>query len=99
METKELQKQCVDLTKLIDQKYKITRDPQLAFTQLIEEIGELAVDVNMPKLRNQELNTESLKQDFADIFLLLSALADLYGIDIETAMKEKLEVLKNRHGL
>lgn len=99
METKELQKLCSDITKLIDQQYNIQRDPQLAFTQLIEEIGELAVDVNLPKLRNKELDIKSLEADFADIFLLLSALANLYNIDIETAMKEKLEILKKRHNL
>ena len=99
METKELQRQCVELTAQIDKKLNITRDPYLAFTQLIEEVGELAVDINLPKLRNKETDMVSLKSNFADIFLLLSALADLYDIDIETAMTEKIKIIKGRHGL
>jgi len=99
METKELQQICAELTARIDEKYEIERDPQLAFAQLIEEIGELAVDINRPALRNQDLDQDSLKQDFADIFLLLSALANIYDIDIETAMQEKIEILKERHEL
>ncbi|MFA7169551.1 MAG: nucleotide pyrophosphohydrolase [Candidatus Paceibacterota bacterium] len=99
METKELQQICTELTARIDEKCEVERNPQLAFTQLIEKIGELAVDVNLTALRNQDLDKESLKQDFADIFLLLSALASLYEIDIETAMKEKIEILKERHEL
>ncbi|MDD3190685.1 MAG: MazG nucleotide pyrophosphohydrolase domain-containing protein [Candidatus Pacebacteria bacterium] len=99
METKDLQQICTELTARIDEKYEIDRDPQLAFAQLIEEIGELAVDINRPALRNQALDEESLKQDFADIFLLLSALANIYDIDIETAMQEKIEILKERHEL
>lgn len=99
METKELQRLCTELTAQIDKKYDINRDPQLAFLQLIEEVGELAVDINLPRLRNKETDMSSLKGDFADIFLLLSALADLYDIDIESAMMEKITILKERHFL
>ena len=66
METKDLQQICAELTARIDEKYEIDRDPQLAFAQLIEEIGELAVDINRPALRNQALDEESLKQDFRE---------------------------------
>jgi len=96
MEIKEFQKKCADAVDKIDKRYGIERDPQLAFTQLIEEIGELAKDVNLKKLRKQEPDKENLSGEFADVFLQLAMLAEMHGVDLEEAVENKVRKLKER---
>ena len=96
METKEFQKKCADVVDKIDKKYGIDRDPQLAFTQLMEEIGELAKDVNIKKLRKKEPDKENMSGEFADVFLQLAMLAEMYGVDLEEAVENKINKLKER---
>ena len=96
MEFKEFQKKCADAVDKIDKRYGIERDPQLAFTQLIEEIGELAKDVNLKKLRKQEPDKENLSGEFADVFLQLAMLAEMHGVDLEEAVENKVRKLKER---
>ncbi len=96
MKTKEFQKKCVEVVNKIDKKYGIDRDPQLAFTQLMEEIGELAKDVNLKRLRKQEPDKENLSGEFADVFLQLAMLAEMHGVDLEEAAENKINKLKER---
>lgn len=51
------------------------------FRWLIEEIGELA-----RAIRN--MNTEELNEEFSDVCAWLFSLANLYEIDMESAMKK-----------
>ncbi len=97
METKEFQKKCAKFVKEIDKKYNIKRDFYLSFTQLIEEVGELAKDINSLKLRNKKLDKDNLEGEFADVVLQLAALADLYNVDFERVVEEKIKILKERH--
>lgn len=99
METQQFQKKCSDMVDRIDKKYNIDRDPHLSFTQLMEEIGELAKDINLPKLRNKEIDVDNLEGEFADVFMQLCALAELYHVDIEESTERKMEILKGRHNL
>jgi len=96
MEIKEFQKKCADIVKKIDSKYGIERDPQLAFTQLVEEIGELAKDVNLKRLRKREPDKENLSGEFADVFLQLATLAEMHGVDLEEAVENKIGELRKR---
>lgn len=96
METKEFQKKCADVVNKIDKKYGIERDPQLALAQLMEEIGELAKDVNFKRLRKQEPDKENLSGEFADVFLQLAMLAEMHGVDLEEAIENKINKLKER---
>jgi len=96
METQEFQKKCADIVEKIDKKYGIERDPQLSFTQLIEEIGELAKDINSRRLRKQEPDKENLSGEFADVFLQLATLAKMHNIDLEEAVENKIKKLKER---
>lgn len=88
---------CVKIIKDIDAKYKIDRDQYLTFTQLVEEIGELAKEINTPRLRNKEIDYENLKGEFADVILQVFILAKMLNIDVEEAVKYKVEILKNKH--
>ena len=99
METKDFQKKCVEMVKKIDKKYEIKRDSHLSFTQMVEEIGELARDINYPRLRNKKIDKENIEGEFADVILQLSILADMFNVDFEKAVESKYEILKNRHKL
>jgi NTP pyrophosphatase (non-canonical NTP hydrolase) len=99
METKEFQKKCAEIVKSIDVKYKLTRDEHLSFVQFMEEVGELAKEINKPKLRKEEIDRENLKGEFADVVLQLFILADMLGVDVEDAVELKLKILKERHGI
>ena len=99
METKEFQKMCAEIVKKIDAKYNINRDPHFSFVQLMEEIGELAKEINKPKLRNKEIDKENLEGEFADVILQLSILAGMLGVDFEKAVESKIRIIKERHGL
>jgi len=96
MDIKEFQKKCADAVDKIDKKYGIERDPQLAFTQLIEEIGELAKDVNSKRLRKTDPDKKNLSGEFADVFLQLAMLAKMHGVDLEEAVENKINKLKER---
>lgn len=97
MEVKKFQELCAQIVGKIDQKYGIKRDPHFSFTQLMEEIGELARDVNLPKLRGKKRDKKNLEGEFADVILQLSILAKMLNIDLEKSVREKIKVLKQRH--
>lgn len=99
MDTKEFQKLSSQIVKKIDKKYNIDRDAQLNLSQLLEELGELARVANLKKLRNKNPEKKDLEDEFADVLLQLAALADFFDIDLEKAVLDKIEILKQRHNL
>jgi len=99
METKELQKNAVEMVDVLDKKFNVKRDAQLNFTQMAEEIGELAKDINKPRLRGVQPDMNNMRGEFADVFLQLSKQADIAGVDMEKAVLGKIEELKKRHGV
>jgi len=96
MDIKEFQKMCSGIVSKLDEKYKVDRDGQLAFVQLVEELGELAKEVNRKKLRKAEPDNKNLSGEFADVFLQLAKLAEMNNIDLENAVTEKIKELKER---
>jgi NTP pyrophosphatase (non-canonical NTP hydrolase) len=99
MDVKEFQKLSSDIVRKIDKKYNIDRDAQLNLSQLLEEIGELARIAKLKKLRNQNPEKKELEDEFADVLLQLTILADYYDINLEKAVLDKIEILKKRHNL
>ncbi len=99
MEARELQKIAAEIVDILDNKFNVTRDDQLNFTQMVEEIGELAKEINLPRLRSRQPERKNLEGEFADIFFLLSKMAHMKGIDLEEAVLNKLKVLHERHNL
>lgn len=92
-------KEYTKIVKDLDEKFKVERDVHLTFVQMLEEIGELAKEINRPKLRHTEIDKENLKGEFADIFLQFLMLAELMGVDLEGAVEYKTKALKERHEL
>jgi len=96
---KKNQKKGSSIVRQIDTKYNIERDPQLCLAQLMEEIGELARAVNTPRLRGKKLDRDNLNEEFADVLLLLFTLAEMHDVDLQQVLVDKMEILKQKHGL
>ncbi len=90
---------CAKVVGEIDAKYGIARDPHFSFTQFMEEVGELAKEINKPKLRNKEMDRENLNGEFADVILQFFTLASMLEVDVEKAVEAKMAILKERHDL
>ena len=99
MNVREFQKLASDIVREIDEKLGVNRDAHISISQLLEELGELARAVNSERLRNKVPKKKELEEEFADVFLQLSILADIFGVDLEKAVLDKIEILKKRHGL
>jgi NTP pyrophosphatase (non-canonical NTP hydrolase) len=97
MEVKDFQKKSAEVVFKLDKKFSVNRTEQMALSQLLEELGELAKEVNRPALRNQQFNREALEDEFADTTLQLVALAEKLNIDIEKAVKNKIKTLAERN--
>jgi NTP pyrophosphatase (non-canonical NTP hydrolase) len=95
----EFQKSCAKAVIEIDAKYNIKRDLQFSFTQLMEEIGELAKEINMPRLRNKGIDFDNLEGEFADVIIQLSILAEMTSVNLSRAVETKLKVLAQKHDL
>jgi len=67
-----------------------TTDPVRLLCLLVEEVGEVAAEVkktwsdNYPDLRHEELGDE-----LADVFVLLSALASSFELDLDASVRSK----------
>jgi NTP pyrophosphatase (non-canonical NTP hydrolase) len=78
MEIREFQQLMYDLYAHNDRR----RGAAATMLWLVEEVGELAEAVR----RN---DTENIKEELADCFAWVGALANLYDIDVESAFLEK----------
>ena len=99
MNINEFQKTCVEAVNDVDKKLRINHDNQTTIMHLIEEFGEIARQINNPKLNRDKINKENLEEEIADVVLLISKLADNNKINIEKSVKNKIEKLKQRHNI
>ena len=97
MTANEFQEMCAKVVGDIDSKYDIVRDSHFSFTQFIEEVGELAKEINKPRLRNKEIDRENLNGEFADVALQFYALAKIMDVNVDEAVEAKIKILKERH--
>lgn len=99
MDVKDWQNLCAEVVDKIDKQYNIKRNPHFSFTQLMEEVGELARAINLPKLRNKKLDQDNLNEEFADVLMQMAILAKMHNVNFESAVKTKIQKLKTRHGI
>ncbi|TGC08936.1 MazG nucleotide pyrophosphohydrolase domain-containing protein [Methanolobus halotolerans] len=78
MEIAEFQQLMSDLYAHNDKK----RGPAATMLWLVEEVGELAEAIRRD-------DCENIREELADCFAWVGALANLYGIDLEAAFLEK----------
>ena len=99
MEINQMQKEADSIISLIDKKLQTSHNAEVTFTHLIEEFGELAKQHNNKVIRKVKQDMSNIEEEIADISRLLMRLANIYGVDIEKAMLNKIQGLKKRHNI
>jgi NTP pyrophosphatase (non-canonical NTP hydrolase) len=99
MNLKELQKGTDEIINAIDQKLGVKHDSNNTIIHAIEELGELARQINNKNIRAKEQDMDNLAEEISDVILLITRLANIYNIDIEKSIISKIEKLKQRHNL
>jgi len=95
----EFQKKAVKVINEIDSKYKRVHDNDTTLTHLIKEFEEIAREIYNGKIGRGKIDIKNLKEEFADVYMLLAKLADNFSINLEEAINQKINVLKKRHNL
>ncbi len=75
----------------IREKYYATdaaRGTPATFLWLVEEIGELATALNTAHTQDQR-DEANIREEFADCIAWLCTLANINGVDLEAAIREK----------
>jgi len=99
MELKDLQKECKKIVDGVGDSLNRRHTKDEAFIHLVEEIGEIGREINNQRLRPEKFDKENFKKEFADTLLFLLYLAEIYNVDIQKAIKEKMNELKKRFNL
>lgn len=96
MSLEDLQKQVDEWTK----QYKIQYwQPHEILARLIEEIGELAREINHlygPKKKKLSETKEELGEEIADIVFTLCCLANSQGLNLDECFKKVMDKCYNR---
>lgn len=99
MEIKNLQKEADNIILAIDSKLGANHNEETTFIHLLEELGELARQHNNKSIRKIAQDKANIEEEFADITLLLMRLANIYNLNLEDVLVNKISKLKERHNL
>ena len=99
MEVKELQNKADEIIKIMDRTLGINHDADKTIIHILEELGEIARQINNKNIRGIGQDKENLEEEIADVLILTLRLASIYEIDVEKAILNKIEKLKERHNL
>ena len=98
METREFQNKILEFLAKWDEKRNDIPTKQKTFIHLIEEIGELARQYVNQETRKERYDEKEVENAIGDIFIQLTRLARLHGLDIEETVlkiiKKEQEVFK-----
>jgi len=96
-ESYELQEKAIKVVNNIDSITGINHDKETTFMHLVEEFGEIARQLYNERSGRDKIDIENLKEEIADVYLLLAKLAPFYKIDLEEAINKKIKILEKRH--
>lgn len=96
METNELARLAIEATKERLKKRKVNPTIEQTLIHVMEEIGELAYQVNNKLLNRNTPVHKNFGEEIADCIILLMMLADQYNLDVEKELLSKIEDLKSR---
>ena len=99
MEINQIQKEANTIIDKIDKKLQVNHNAETTFIHLIEELGELARQHNNRSIRKIEQDKSNIEEEIADISMMIMRLAEIYDINIEKAVTNKIQKLKMRHNL
>ena len=83
----------------LDKIRNINHDKDVTMHHLSEELGEIAREIFNDKTGRAKIDLENLKGEFVDVMVLISYLAQLYGIKLDDALQYKLNNFKERFNL
>ncbi|MDR2099139.1 MAG: hypothetical protein LBO78_03915 [Rickettsiales bacterium] len=94
-----------DMQKYIVEKrafLNFSSEPMQLLCGLASEVGEAASAIRREYLRKQpplpDSDRSSLKNEIADVYIYLAAIAEAFGIDLETAVPHKMQMNIERYG-
>ena len=91
MDIKKLQNKLAEFAEDRDwEQFHSPKNLVMALTSEVGELNELFQWLNEEQSKN--VDNDELRQEIADIFIYLLRLADKLEIDIEEAVKEKIEI-------
>lgn len=73
-----------------------TKDPDEIFVLLTEEVGEVAKEVRRSWKRGAEGVRPEIAAELADVLMYVADLANAYGVDLETAVRDKVAFNETR---
>lgn len=99
MDLKELQQKTEEIINSIDKKLSTEHTDNITIIHLMEELGEIARQMNNKNIRKIEQDKDNLEEEISDVMLLTTKLANNNNINLEKAILNKIEKLKQRHNL
>lgn len=106
MNLQTLENRIRSLSAKISQGYKFTtkqeRDILVQTVKLNEEVGELCNDILgilklQRKAKQKVFDKRNIYEEFADVIITTIVLAQTTGVDLERALREKLEKIEQRY--
>ena len=90
------------IEKVIDLRGVSTTKPELMMLLLTEEVGELAKAVrkdltSIPVDQDKLKNYDSVENELADVFIVLTSFCNVLGVDLFEAVKNKEAANIKRH--
>jgi len=95
----DLQKKADEIIDTIDKKFNCKHNINNTILHLLEELGEVANELNKPNIRNEPINKEHLGEELSDLLIFIARIANLNNIDLEQSIKNKIGELNKRHNL
>ncbi|RLG10655.1 hypothetical protein DRN73_07280 [Candidatus Pacearchaeota archaeon] len=101
MEIQKIQEEAWEILNSYNKKNGIEHNKDTVFYHLIEEVGELAREIQKEKndWRKEGFDKKKLSEELVDILVQLLYLAKDYNIDIVEAFNKKVKKLKQRYEL
>ena len=96
MEFEEIERKAIECVETRLSRKNIKNNIDLTLTHLIEEFGELALQINNGKLKRKEVDVKNIGEEISDCIILLLMLSKQYNIDIEKSLLNKIEIIKNK---
>ncbi len=102
MEIKEINEFIESEIKRLEERYSDKDDKELTMAmgfKVVEEIGELFEELLKHKgyqRKSEHFDEENLKKEFADVIFIVLTIAKKFNVDIEEAIKIKMEEMKKR---
>lgn len=100
MEIKEMQKLAYAIIEDYNKKHNETHNPNTVFPHVVEELGELARELNHSYCSwREDFDKERFSKELIDVICQLLILAKDYDVDVEETFKKKIKELRLRFKL